>query len=188
MKNMRLVTTTFLLIMTFSTQLFAKSSDDAYRFEVNANPYQNGDAFDVGFSTPYLFKLRADSRHRWSFFTTLGANTLYNTPIEDEAEVEETINFEIITGLRALAPFYKDFVSQYGKVALDIIFYDENLRDNPGLGGLLETGLEFNSSVTDLSFHIGLRWRFALPVNDNVEGEPDFFEGVSMVLGSRFTF
>ncbi len=188
MKNITLAMSVFFLFTTLSAQAFAKSNDDTYRFEVNANPYQNGDAFDVGFSTPYLFKFRENSRHKWSIFTTVGANTLYNTPIEGESNVAETINLEVIVGLRALAPFYKDFIYQYGKVALDVIFYDDNLRDHEGLGALLETGLEFNSSVTDLSYHIGLRWRAGLPANDNVEDDPDFFEGVSFVLGSRFTF
>lgn len=178
----------FLLLTMLSVPAIAKSSDDTYRIEVNANPYQNGDAFDIGISTPYLFKFKENSRHQWSLFTTVGTNTLYNTPIEDEENVAETINIEVIVGLRALAPFYKDLIYQYGKVALDIIFYDDNLRDREGFGVLLESGLEFNSSFSDLSFHVGLRWRAGLPANDNVAGEPDFFEGVSMVLGSRFTF
>ena len=189
MKNTKL----FVIILTFSalffsTTLFA-AVDDNYRVEINANPYQNGDAFDIGISTPYLFKFRAASRHRWSLFTTLGANTLYNTIIQNESDVAETINFEVVAGLRALAPFYGDFISQYGKIAIDAIFYDENVSDEGlGLGGLFETGLEFNSSVTNLSYHVGVRWRFGLPANNQIDRNPDQFEGVSMVLGSRFSF
>ena len=94
----------------------------------------------------------------------------------------------MVAGLRALAPFYGDFISQYGKIAVDAIFFDENVSDEAGIGGLFETGLEFNSSVANLSYHVGVRWRFALPKNEELPNDPDLFEGVSMVLGSRFSF
>ena len=183
----------FLLsLFFFSLTLFANESDfhskDHYRLEINANPHQEGDAFEIGFSTPSLFKLREKSRHYWSYFLTVGANVDYNSQLITAQKSEEILNIELITGIAANAKFYKDFIFQYGKIGVDTIFYDKKLRDSAGIGGFFEAGLEFRSSLENLSIHTGVRWRFLLPEIENLQGGIDPFEGVSMVFGTRYYF
>lgn len=158
---------------------------DHFRFEINLNPYQRGDSFELGISTPSLFKLRANSPHYWSLFATVGTNALYNSRTIEDTESKERINLEVIAGLFANANFYKDFIFQYGKVGVDMIVYDKDLKDSLGFGAFFETGFEVKSSISRLSYHVGARWRFLLPEVKSLGDGIDPFEGVSMVLGTR---
>jgi len=176
------------LIFLFSLQTLAWNPGEIGRFDITANPMQSGDAIELGYSSKGLFKLREDSRHIWSVFSSLGILTYSNVITENEDKVIEVLSPELIVGIQAHANFYNDFIYQYGKVAFDTVFYDSKLRESIGIGGLLETGLEFKSSVEKMAFHIGLRWRFGLPSASKLDGEPDPFEGSSIVFGTRFFF
>jgi len=182
----------FTFVFLFSSISFAQTSEfhpkDNYRFEINANPHQEGDAFEIGFSTPFLFKFRNNSRHYWSYFITAGANVDYNSAPIGATEAEDIINLEVITGIAANAAFYKNFIFQYGKIGVDAIFYDDKLKNNAGFGGFFEAGLEIKSSLESLSLHTGVRWRFELPAIDRLGQGVDPFEGVSVVFGSRYYF
>ena len=168
--------------------IYTTHTKNRYRFEINANPHQEGDAFEIGFSTPYLFKFRKNSPHYWSYFLTVGANVDYNSSPSTVQEAEDIMNLEIITGIAANASFYKDFIFQYGKIGVDAIFYDEKLKNSTGIGGFFEAGLEFKSPSRNISLHTGVRWRFALPEVDHLGPGVDPFEGVSMVFGTRYYF
>lgn len=183
---------TILLLLCVSNFAMANSSEshskDQGRFEITANPMQSGDAFEFGYSTKSLFKLKEKSRHHWSIFGSIGTLTYSNAVIKGEAKSKELVSPELIFGIMANANFFKDYLFQYGKVALDTIFYDENLREDVGFGALLETGIEFRSDIEKLSFNLGFRWRVGLPAADQLVTEPDPFEGISIVFGSRFFF
>jgi len=178
----------FLLCSLSYAQTVEFHPKNSYRMEINANPHQEGDAFEIGFSTPCLFKLRDQSQHYWSYFLTAGANVDYNSNPIGTTEAEDIVNIEIITGLSANAAFYKDFIFQYGKVGVDVLFYDDKLESSTGIGGFLESGLEFKSSAQNFSLHVGARWRFALPEIEKLGKGVDPFEGVSMVFGTRYYF
>ena len=119
-------------------------------------------------------------------FATVGSNVDYNSRPLSQTESEDLINIEVIAGLFANANFYKDFIFQYGKIGLDVIFYDKKLDDDPGFGAFFETGYEFKSDLTKFTFHVGARWRFLLPELNSLGEGIDPFEGVSMVLGTRY--
>jgi hypothetical protein len=187
---MKLLSLLLCLFALVSTNLFANSwhPKDQGRFEISANPMQNGDAFEFGLSSSSLFKFKESSRHYWSIFGTLGTLTTSNVLLKDETKVEEIISPELILGIQAHANFLKDFLFQYGKIALDAVFYDSKLRKSAATGLLLESGIEFKSDIEKISFHLGFRWRLGLPTANEISGETDPFEGLSMIFGTRFFF
>lgn len=182
--------TLFIILIFSSLNLIASTwhPKDYGRFEFSANPMQSGDAFEFGYSTKSLFKLKKDSRHFWSMFGSVGTLTYSNALIKGESKSGEIISPEVILGIQAHANFLKDFLFQYGKVGIDTIFYDESLNEDIGVGLMLETGIELKSDIEKMSFHLGFRWRVGLPNTTETVGELDPFEGISIVFGSRFFF
>lgn len=185
------ILTFFLTFLSLS--LYAEGYN---RFDLSANAFRDGESIEIGWISPYSFKMKEDSRHTWSFFTSVGVLTLANVALIDETEVkEETFNVEVILGIAADAQFYDDFIHQYGKFAIDTIFLSDDFEEESSVTGfMLESGLEFRSNKTKPSFwdygalHMGLRWRFLFPALDSIQGKPDPIEGISFVIGVRNNF
>ncbi len=180
---------------SWSSVVEAPRGSENFKFEINANAYRDGETIEIGLITPKVFKLRSSSRHYWSFFGTLGANTVANVELAGQANVEEEVfNIEAMLGIIAQAQFFRNHITQYGKVAIDATQYDDDIDESIHVGGVLESGLAFHSLFGDneepskSSVHIGLRWRFGFSPLEDLPGQPDLAEGISFVIGSRIAF
>jgi hypothetical protein len=170
---------------------------DNYHLELNFNPHQYGDALEVGIGTPLFFKFGEKSRHHWGLFTTLGANFLYNADLDGHRESSQILDPEWMVGLFANSRFKDDFINQYGKIAISTVFYDRDLRSSPGIGGLIQTGLEFRGDFgisewsgvkNPMTVHLGVRWRFGFPRAKGLQNDGNPVDGVSFVSGTYFYF
>ena len=173
-------------VLIAGTPIYAKEKSKSI-IEASFNPHQFGDAVELGYAKSDLFKLRDKSRHSWGVFVSGGIYTLYNTVSENESSAKDHLSGEFITGILAKAPFTSDIVAQYGKLALDLVVFDDKINSTPELGGLLESGLEFlNTYNRQMSLHIGLRWRFGFSKVNRLANQIDPVEGLSMLFGARW--
>lgn len=189
------LTVFFFSVSGWSSAVEAPLGSEGYKFEINANAYRNGETIELGLISPKFFKFKSHSRHYWSAFGTIGLNTLSNIMLPGKTNVdEEVLNLEAMLGVMAQAQFYKNHITQYGKVAIDAIQYDDDIEKDVQVGAVFESGLAFhslfgaNDEVSKSSLHIGLRWRFGFSPLESLAGQPDLAEGISFVIGSRVAF
>lgn len=167
----------------------------SYRLDGTANAFREGETIELGIQTPYLFKALKSSRHHWSLFANVGALSVANVLPVGQTEIEqEVFNTEVTLGLFSHGQFYDDFIYQYGKIAADLISFDNRINQGSALGVMFESGLEFRSNFAQwlwdtiehpITIHLGLRWRFAFEPLDRIVPKTDLIEGVSFTIGTR---